>query len=398
MHILALNTGSSSLKFAVYDMSCTGPAWQTPLRSGAVEGIGGARSRVRITGRDAAQMPELRISDPTAALEWIATDLERERLWEQLAGIGHRVVHGGSEYRRPVRITPSVRGVLETLIPLAPRHLPDELRAVDVMTRLAPELPQVACFDTAFHHDLPLEALWYGIPRTLSESGVVRYGFHGLSYEYVAHDLGARGALGARTVVAHLGNGASMAALRDGRSIDTSMGFTPIGGFAMGTRSGDLDPGIMLYLLRERSFSVDELTAMVSTEGGLLGLSGTSSDMRDLLARSATDKRAADAIDVFCYQVRKFLGAYVAVLGGLDTLVFTGGIGENAPAIRARICDPLACFGIRVDEASNNVNASTISLGDAPVAVHVVRTNEELMIAHHTANVLRQQATGEIHD
>lgn len=397
MHILALNTGSSSLKFAVYDLSCTGPDGQTPLRSGTVEGIGGSNSRVRLGGREAGGKPGLAIADQEAALQWLTADLRREHLWEQLTAIGHRIVHGGSEYRRPVRITPSVRGALETLIPLAPRHLPDELRAVDAMASLAPSLPQVACFDTAFHRDIPLEASWYAIPRALSEAGVVRYGFHGLSYEYIAQELSVRGALRERTIVAHLGNGASMAALRDGRSVDTSMGFTPIGGFAMGTRSGDLDPGIMLYLLRERSLSVDELNAVVTEDGGLLGISATSSDMRDLLERSATDRRAAEAVGVFCYQIRRFLGAYVAVLGGLDTLVFTGGIGENSPGIRARICESLDCFGIRIDRARNDAGADLVSVDGTAVAVRVMPTNEELMIARHTARVL-ESASGGDHD
>jgi Acetate kinase len=276
-------------------------------------------------------------------------------------------------------------------------HLPEELHTIDVMARIAPDLPQIACFDTAFHRELPLEARWYGIPRALAGDGVVRYGFHGLSYEYVVRDLRAQGALGARTIVAHLGNGASMAAVRDGRSIDTSMGFTPIGGFMMGTRSGDLDPGILLYLLRQRSLHIDEVSAMVTESGGLLGLSGTSSDMRDLLTRSTTDHRAAEAVAVFCYQARKFLGAYVAALCGLDTLVFTGGIGENSPEIRARICDALDCLGIRIDTVRNEANASTISAAGAPVNVHVIRTNEELMIALHTARVLESE-TGEDHD
>jgi acetate kinase len=389
MRILTLNTGSSSLKFAVYDVRGAAPDGCALVRSGAVEGIGSARSRIRITSPTDAQPAPQPIPDRASALEWLTQDLERERLWGQLAAVGHRLVHGGSAYREPVRITAAVRAALEALIPLAPVHLRDELHAVEVLARLAPALPQVACFDTAFHRDLPLEARWYGLPRALAEEGVVRYGFHGLSYEYVVHELRGRSALGARTVIAHLGNGASMAALRDGRSIDTSMGFTPRGGFLMSTRSGDLDPGILLYLMRERGASLDDVSAMVTTAGGLLGLSGTSADMRDLLARAATDTRASEAIAVFCYQARKFLGAYVAALGGLDTLVFTGGIGENAPVIRQRICDGLECFGIRIDPACNDGTAGNISENGAPVAVHVIRTNEELMIAHHTARALR---------
>jgi acetate kinase len=255
----------------------------------------------------------------------------------------------------------------------------------------------VACFDTAFHADLPREARLFGIPRRLAEAGIVRYGFHGLSYEYVTSTLGARGQLGARTVVAHLGNGASMAAIADGKCVDTSMGFTPAGGFVMSTRSGDIDPGVLLYLLEERRMSVAEVEALVRSTGGLLGLSETASDMRDLLARAASDERAADAVAVFCYQVRKFLGAYVAVLHGLDTLVFTGGIGENAAEIRARVCASLDCFGIELDPDANAAGAPIISRDGASVTVHVVHTDEESVIARQTLRVLRQSA-GADHD
>lgn len=397
MHILALNTGSSSLKFAVYDVGCTPLDGQAALRYGTIDRIGDAQSRVSIGVNGEPQTIAIPIHDQIAALEWLTADLQREQISGQLAAIGHRIVHGGAAYRHSVRITRSVRDALGALIPLAPNHLPNELRAVDAMARLAPELPQIACFDTEFHGGIPFEARWFGIPRSLSEDGVVRYGFHGISYEYVVHDLRGRGAMGARMIVAHLGNGASMAAVRDGRSVDTSMGFTPIGGFTMSTRSGDLDPGVLLYLLRDRSFSIDEVSAIVTESGGLLGLSGTSADMRDLLARTTIDQHAAEAVAVFCYQVRKFLGAYVAVLGGLDTLVFTGGIGENSPEIRARVCDSLDCFGIRIDEGRNVANASIISADGAPVDVHVIRTNEELMIARHAARVL-DSAIGEDHD
>ncbi|HEX5436599.1 MAG TPA: acetate/propionate family kinase [Gemmatimonadaceae bacterium] len=389
MHILTLNTGSSSLKFAVYDMSCTAPDGGALLRSGAIEGIGSARSRARIRQSDSEQTFDASIPDRAAALSWLTRDLERERLWEQLSAVGHRIVHGGAAYREPVRITADVRAALQRLVPLAPVHLRDELHAVDVLAQLDPDLAQVACFDTAFHGGLPLEARWYGLPRALVEEGVMRYGFHGLSYEYIVRELRSRDALGMRTIVAHLGSGASMAALREGRSIDTSMGLTPLGGFMMSTRSGDLDPGILLYLMRERGRSLDDVSAMVTTAGGLLGLSGTSADMRDLLARCSADTRAAEAVSIFCYQARRFLGAYVAVLGGLDTLVFTGGIGEHAPIIRECICRDLDCVGIRIDPARNDADAAIISERDARVTVHVIQTNEEFMIAHHTARVLR---------
>jgi acetate kinase len=244
------------------------------------------------------------------------------------------------------------------------------------------------CFDTAFHSGLPTVARVFGLPRRLSNSGVVRYGFHGLSYEYVTEDLRARGELQPRTVVAHLGNGASIAALLDGVSIDTSMGMTPSGGIVMSTRSGDLDPGVMLYLLRSRGFSVSSLDDATNREGGLLGISETSSDVRDLLAASSMDSRAADAIDVFCYQARKFIGAYAAALGGIDALVFTGGIGEHSPEIRARICEKLDFLGIRIDPVLNTTNAANISAAHSRVVIRTVSTNEEVVIARHVRKSL----------
>lgn len=404
MQILALNTGSSSLKFALFQSRPTdgavGDGWQhcTRLRHGAIEGIGRAPSAIRTSedGGDTRSV-DAEIPDRDAALHWLITELDRDGVWSEVAAVGHRFVHGGLEYREPALVTPRVRAALASLIPLAPAHLPGEIAALDAIARASPSLPQVACFDTAFHATIPLEARLYGIPRELAEEGVVRFGFHGLSYEYVTTELHDRGQLGARTVVAHLGNGASMAAIADGKSIDTSMGFTPIGGFVMSTRSGDIDPGILLYLLRERSMSVDDVAALVRGSGGLLGLSGTASDMRDLLARSPSDQRAADAVTVFCYQIRKFLGAYVAALCGLDTLVFTGGIGENSPEIRARICHSLECFGIQLDDEANAAGGGIISTSGSSATVHVIRTDEESMIARHTSRVLLQSG-GADHD
>jgi acetate kinase len=404
VQILALNTGSSSLKFALFDaLPSDGPPYGDSrrcrrLRHGAIEGIGRERSTIHLgdDGGDARSL-EAEIPDRDAALRWLVTELDRDGVWSGVAAVGHRFVHGGLDYREPVLVTPHVRDALERLVPLAPSHLPGEIAALDAIARASPSLPQVACFDTAFHAALPLEARLYGIPRELAEDGVVRYGFHGLSYEYVTTELRDHGQLGARTVVAHLGNGASMAAIANGRSIDTSMGFTPIGGFVMSTRSGDIDPGILLYLLQERSMSVGEVEATVRSTGGLLGLSGTVSDMRDLLARCASDQRAAAAVAVFCYQIRKFLGAYVAALCGLDTLVFTGGIGENSPEIRARICHSLECFGIQLDTDANAAGSRIISRAGSSVTVHVIHTDEESMIARHTARVVRQSG-GADHD
>jgi acetate kinase len=314
--------------------------------------------------------------------------LEGESRFASIQAVGHRLVHGGAKLRKPTRVDANVRDLLEGIIPLAPDHLPAELRAIDEVARLAPSLVQVVCFDTAFHSELPAVARVFGLPRRLSDSGVVRYGFHGLSYEYVTEELRARGELATRTIVAHLGNGASIAALLDGVSIDTSMGMTPAGGLVMGTRSGDLDPGVMLYLLRSRGFSVRGLDDAINREGGLLGISETSSDVRDLLAASSTDSRAQDAIDVFCYQARRFIGAYAAALGGIDALVFTGGIGEHSPDIRARICAKLDFLGIRIDPLLNGKNAPKISAADSGVVTRTLKTKEEIMIARHVRKSL----------
>lgn len=385
--ILAVNGGSSSLKFAVYDL------WggERLLLSGEARGIGRADSGVTV--RPAGGQPReerVALADHAAALEWLVHDLERSAVLPRLQAAGHRFVHGGPTHVQPVRITPEVLATLRAMIPLAPAHLPDELRAVETLARLLPALPQVACFDTAFHAGMPRAARWFGIPRALSEQGVVRYGFHGLSCEYVVQTLRAEGtnALGRRAVIAHLGHGASATAVLDGASVDTSMGLTPLGGFVMGNRSGDLDPGVVLYLLRGRGMSADDVAAAVGETGGLLGVSETSGDMRDLLARRAEDPRAADAIAMFCHQVRKCIGGYAAVLGGLDTLVFTGGIGEHAAPIRAEIADGLGHLGVELDRARNLAGAPRISAAGSRVTVRVVQTNEEIMIVRHARSVL----------
>jgi acetate kinase len=297
-------------------------------------------------------------------------------------------VHGGSRLVTPVRIDASVRAMLEDVIPLAPDHLPTELRAIDEVSRLSSSLVQIACFDTAFHSGMPSVARIFGLPRRLSNSGVVRYGFHGLSYEYVTSELRRRGELPRRTIVAHLGNGASLVALRDGISIDTSMGMTPAGGIAMSTRSGDLDPGVILYLLRSRNFSISDLDAAVNRDGGLLGISELSSDVRALLTARSTDSRAAEAIEVFCYQAKKCIGSFAAALGGLDALVFSGGIGEHSPEVRAQICKELEFLGIAIDPALNDANAPLISAEHGAVQIRIVNTREEVMIARHVRAVL----------
>lgn len=388
--ILVFNVGSSTLKFGLFPVVQSDDA----VLHGVLEYSGSAGGQLRIidsTGRpdSSQQLVANRDSGAAELLQY----LERNSLLHSVQAVGHRLVHGGSKLREPVRIDSTVRALLEDVIPFAPDHLPAELRAIDEVSRLAPALIQVACFDTAFHSEMPPVARLFGLPRRLSNSGVVRYGFHGLSYEYVAQTLRDSGELPPRTIVAHLGNGASVAALLDGVSIDTSMGMTPSGGLVMSTRSGDLDPGVMLYLLRSRGFSASDLDDATNRRGGLLGISESSSDVRDLLAASSTDSRAEDAIGVFCYQARKFIGAYSAALGGIDAIVFTGGIGERSPEVRARICEKLEFLGIQIDPLLNRANAPTISATQSRVRIRALKTREEVMIARHVRRSLADPQT-----
>lgn len=382
--ILVLNVGSSTLKFGVFPLV----AGDEPLLRGVVEYAGPNARQVRITdaaGRsDSRQLNVDRASAPSQLIH----HLEQHYSLASIRAVGHRLVHGGSRLVTPVRIDASVRAMLEDVIPLAPDHLPTELRAIDEVSRLSSSLVQIACFDTAFHSGMPNVARIFGLPRRLSHSGVVRYGFHGLSYEYVTSELSRRGDLPQRAIAAHLGNGASLVALRDGVSIDTSMGMTPAGGIAMSTRSGDLDPGVILYLLRSRNFSISDLDDAVNRDGGLLGISELSSDVRELLTARATDSRAVEAIDVFCYQAKKCIGSFAAALGGLDALVFSGGIGEHSPEVRAQICKELEFLGIAIDPALNDANAPLISAQHGAVQIRIVNTREELMIARHVRAVL----------
>jgi acetate kinase len=320
-------------------------------------------------------------------MDWIGQRSGRETL----AAVGHRVVHGGPEYSEPQLITAAMVEELRRLSPFDPKHLPEEILLTEAFHRRFPSLPQVACFDTAFHHDLPRVARILAIPRRYEALGVRRYGFHGLSYAFLMGELarlsGPDAAQG-RIILAHLGNGASLAAVCDGKPVDTSMGFTPTAGVPMSTRSGDLDPGLVWYLARVEGLDAQGFNDMVNFQSGLLGVSETSSDMRDLLGRETQDVRAAEAVALFCYQVRKCIGAFAAALGGLDTLVFAGGIGENAPVIRARICDGLGFLGVALDDKRNTANDGVISTDAGQVAVRVMRTDEELMIARMVCGVL----------
>ena len=379
-HILAFNSGSSSLKFALYEFS---PAGERLLVRGEAENIGAPSGRFWLRATDGSSILDhvRSFSDHATALRVTLDDLTK-RNYSDPSAIGHRVVNGGPRYSAPQKVTPQLLGELHALIPLAPLHLPAEIKIMEAVAFRTPQIPQVACFDTAFHRRLPEVAQRFPLPRKLFDEGVRRYGFHGLSYEYVLQEVGPA-AKGRRLVIAHLGNGASLVAVKDGLPVDTSMGLTPAGGVMMGTRTGDLDPGVLIYLTREKRYGAEELEHLVDEESGLLGVSETTSDMKTLLDKRTSDPRALDAVAMFCRSVRKEIGAFAAVLGGLDILVFTGGIGERAPAVREEICRDLGHLGVLLDDTRNNGGESIISPSQAPCQVRVVPTNEELMIARH---------------
>ena len=380
--VLTINGGSSSLKFALFHATESLPC----VLSGKFDRIG--LSGGSVTAIDVADgKPERRnldLPNHAACFPVLGELLGAHHLAGEVRAIGHRVVHGGNRYSAPERVTDDVLVELRHLSPFAPAHMPAQVALVEEARRLYPAVPQIACFDTAFHRHLSRVARLLPIPRRYDAAGVQRYGFHGLSYSYLMHELervaGPSAARG-RVILAHLGNGASMAAVRDGRSIDTTMGFTPAAGLVMSTRSGDVDPGVVEYLARTEGMTAQQFYEMVHARSGLLGVSETSSDVRDLLAREATDIRAAEAVALFCYQAKKWIGALTAVLDGLDTIVFAGGIGENAPEIRARICDGLDYLGVRLDPTRNAVNAPVISEAGGRVAVRVIPTNEERFMA-----------------
>jgi acetate kinase len=362
--ILTINAGSSSVRFAIFSSGAT-PA---RLLDGKIERL------------DAEAV--------AATADRLAQRLEAQSAIAVPDAIGHRVVHG-MLHSQPERVSPTLLTELRSIASLDPEHLPREIELIEAMQRHYPNVPQVACFDTAFHRDMPVEATLLPIPRRYAAQGVQRYGFHGLSYTYLMQELrrlGDGAATRGRVILAHLGSGASLAAVLNGRGVDTSMGFTPAAGLVMGTRSGDLDPGLASYLMLRESMNAAQFQTMINEQSGLLGLSEISADVRDLLERETTDRRAREAIAIFCYQAKKWIGAYTAALGGLDTLVFAGGIGENAAAVRRRICEGLQCIGIELDESRNVVHAACISTGR--VAVRVIRTDEESVIASLTAQCL----------
>lgn len=386
---MVLNSGSSSIKYQLFHM----PA-QQPLLWGVVERIGEAEGTLTQQGEGRAPLRRVApLADHAQALAWMVAALEEAGVaLSRLEGIGHRVVHGGERFCTPVRIDPEVVAAIRAMVPLAPLHNPANILGIEVMTELAPTTPQVAVFDTAFHQTLPAVAFRYALPAHYwREQGVRRYGFHGISHQSVCQQAAqvlARPLQECRLISLHLGNGASVAAVCEGRSIDTSMGMTPLEGLVMGSRCGDLDPGVVLFLQRERGLEASHLERLLNRESGLLGLCG-SSDMREVLARAEQGEAAAQlAVELFCYRIRKYIGAYLAILGGLDGLIFTGGIGEQSAAIRARCCSGLEHLNIRLDPSRNEAAATQIQREGAGVAVLVLAAAEERAIAEQVANHL----------
>lgn len=392
--ILILNAGSSSLKFSVFcdreppelllrgqlEALQTEPQFVAHGASGKIVDKYGWPAGATLSHQDAIEF----------LLDW---GERRQSGGLRLVAAGHRVVHGGTKFLQPVFLDGDVLADLETLVPLAPLHQPHNLAAIRAVTRYAPALPQVACFDTSFHRTQPSVAQQFALPRKLTAEGIQRYGFHGLSYEYIASRLrqvDPRAATG-RTVVAHLGNGASLCALHNGTSVATTMSFTPLDGLPMGTRCGAIDPGVLLYLMDRHGLDARALERLLTNESGLLGVSSISSDMRTLLEKETVDPQAAEAIELFVYRISRELGSMAAALGGLDALVFTGGIGEHAPSIRARVCHAASWLGIDFDPSQNKQRGPQISSSSSRVSVWVIATNEELMIAEHTRHLLNVQ-------
>jgi len=388
--VLVVNAGSSSIKFCGFEPVAGGPRL---LLKGQVDGLF-TEPHFKVSNASGDHGDEYRWPAGTelghaGAIGHIASYLRSHRERHRLAAVGHRVVHGGLEFTQPVLVTPHVIDTLATLVPLAPLHQPHNLAPIRALARLRPDLPQVACFDTAFHRTQPEEAQAFALPQEITARGVRRYGFHGLSYEYVASRLPelVPGAARGRSVVAHLGNGASMCALSAGRSIASTMGFTAVDGLVMGTRCGNIDPGVILYLMDELHMDTRAVEDLIYKRSGLLGVSGISGDMRTLLA--SADPRARFAVALFCYRIGRELGSLAAALGGIDALVFTGGIGERAVAIRERVCRDAGWLGLELDPAANQADGPRIGKDGSRVSAWVIPTDEELMIARHTQTLLR---------
>jgi acetate kinase len=387
--ILVINSGSSSIRFSVRKRDHA----RNELLSGKIDRIGLKKSSfVWKDGKNASSSAENHsFANHGAATKFLIRWLDDKQRAGDVVAVGHRIVHGGPKYFDPSRVTSQLLKELKRITPYDPEHLPAQIALIEAFRREKPRLTQVACFDTAFHKDMPMVAKLFPIPRKYFAEGVHRYGFHGLSYTFISREIarldGAKAARG-RLILAHLGNGASLAAVRDGKSIDTTMSFTPAAGIPMSSRSGDLDPGLFLFLMRKKGMTSARFQKMANYESGLLGISETTSDMRDLHERKATDKRAGEAIDLFCYQVRKVIGGFAAALGGVDMLVFAGGIGENDPQVRAQICEGLGFLGITIDSARNAAGHDLISSGG--IRVRVIHTDEELVIAQAVCKMLKR--------
>lgn len=382
-YLLTVNAGSSSVKFALFGANNL----TNEVLQASIENIGQDTSRMIIND---VVSP---VDAPThsVATSLLADAVSKEVPTKHIAAVGHRIVHGGPKYYKPQLVTPQLLKDLRELTAFDPEHLPAQLSLIETLSRQLVGVPQVVCFDTAFHHDLPAPARLLPIPRHFANEGIRKYGFHGLSYEFIVTELRrVEGdiAAGGKVIIAHLGSGASLVALKDGKSVDTTMGMTPASGIPMSTRSGDLDPGLVLYLQRNHGYTPDKFNHMVNFESGLLGVSETSADMKRLLEIEDSDVRAKEAIELFCYQVKKSIGSLAASIGGISTLVFTGGMGENAPRIRAKICEGLEFLGVILDPEQNEEGARLISAPASQAGVHVIRTNEAVTIARQTSEIV----------
>jgi len=388
INVLVVNGGSSSIKFAIYQAGKT-----------LKENFHGNINRIGLPGTNLTFISStenrnksfaLKSSDIRSAANYLVDWLEEKIDFSSINGIGHRVVFG-LNHKKPERITKELLKELHRISPYDPDHLPAEIELIEALIQRYPQSPQFACFDTWFHNTMPHVAQILSIPKRFETFGIQRYGFHGLSYAYLIEELarvaGKNTSMG-RVILAHLGSGASLAALKEGKSIDTSMGFSPSGGLMMGTRPGDLDPGVAWYMMKSENLTPQQFNKIINHESGLLGVSESSSDMQDLLKTEKNDSKAEEAVSLFCYQVKKWIGAFAAVLGGVDTLVFSGGIGENSPAVRSRICKGLGFLGIHLDEKQNVKNAPIISVDNRSAVVRVIKTNEQLMIARIVNDIL----------
>ncbi len=386
--ILTINVGSSGIKFALFDVNAS----TVMLFYGELENINTKNTKLNSTNALTNKESSISIKavDQTIAVDFLVEWLQRQNGFDSVSAIGHRIVHG-MKHNKPELITSELLDELKKISNYAPEHLPGEIKLIELFKKHYPSLPQIACFDTSFHASMPRVAKLLPIPRRFNGKGIQRYGFHGLSYAYLMEELfrvaGSEAAQG-KVILAHLGNGASLAAVKDGKSMDTSMGFTPASGLPMGTRTGDLDSGVAWYLMKFEKLSPKQFSHLVNHESGLLGVSETSSDMRELLKNKNSDNRAEEAIDLFCYQTKKWIGSYAAVLGGVDTLIFSGGIGEHAPEVRDWICSGLQFLGIDIDKKRNVKNEQIISTDKSKVCVRIIQTNEQLMIARLVCSVM----------